>query len=287
VPPRRPSPIGAHAPATAGLARGALKYAVSIGAEAVQVFVSSPRGWAATAGDPRDDHAFREGCAAAKMPVFVHAPYLVNLGSPTPTTREKSVVALRHALTRGAAIGAAGVVVHSGSAIAGARRDIALTQLREALLPLLDAVPDGGPTLLIEPTAGGGEPLASHVEDLGEYFVMLERHPKLGVCLDTCHAQAAGHDLAAPGGVRTTLTALVKAVGRGRLGLIHANDSRDTVGSRRDRHAAIGEGSIGTAPFRELFVHPATRGVPVIIETPGGQRGQHRDIALLKTLRDG
>jgi deoxyribonuclease-4 len=258
-----------------------------VGAEAVQVFVSSPRGWAATPGDPRDDHAFREGCDAAKMPVFVHAPYLVNLGSPTVTTREKSAVALAHALARGGAIGAAGVVVHSGSAVAGARRDTALAQLREVLLPLLDAVPDGGPRLLIEPTAGGGQALAARVEELGEYFAALESHPRLGVCLDTCHAQAAGHDLAAPGGVRTTLTALVKAVGRGRLGLIHANDSRDPVGSLRDRHAAIGEGSIGTAPFRELFVHPATRGVPIVIETPGGEAGQRRDIGVLRALRDG
>lgn len=269
-----------------GLARGALKYAVSIGAEAIQVFVSNPRGWAASAGDPRDDHAFREGCTAARLPVFVHAPYLVNLGSPTEATRHRSVDALRHAIERGAAIGAAGIVVHGGSAVAGARRDTALGQLRETLLPLLDAIPDSGPKLLIEPTAGGGEALAARIEDLSEYFAAVDSHPRLGVCLDTCHAQAAGHDLAAPGGVRTALTALVKAVGRNRLALIHANDSRDPLGSRRDRHAAIGEGSIGKAPFRELFVHSATREVPVVIETPGGMAAHRKDVALLKSLRD-
>jgi deoxyribonuclease-4 len=269
------------------LARGALRYAVDVGAEAIQVFVSNPRGWAPSPGDPRDDHAFREGCAAARMPVFVHAPYLVNLGSPTLATQQKSVQALEHALGRGAAIGACGVVVHSGSAVAGARRSSALDQLRELLLPLLDGVPADGPRLLIEPTAGGGQSLAARVEELAEYFDVLERHPRLGVCLDTCHAQAAGHDLAAPGGVRSTLNALVKAVGRGRLGLLHANDSRDPLGSRRDRHEAIGAGSIGTDPFRELFVHPATRAVPVVVETPGGAAGHRRDLALLRRLRDG
>lgn len=286
MPPRRPSPIGVHAPATGGLSRGALRYAGQVGAEAVQVFVSNPRGWAPSAGDPRDDHAFREGCAAGRIPAFVHAPYLVNLGSPTAATRDKSVAALRHALDRATAIGAAGVVVHAGSAVGSARRDQALTQLRELLLPLLDSIPDDGPRLLVEPTAGGGQALASRVEDLTEYFATLEDHPRLGVCLDTCHALAAGHDLAAPGGVRATLSALVKAVGRGRLGLVHANDSKDPVGSSRDRHATLGSGTIGTDPFRELFVHPATRGVPVIVETPGGADGQRRDVALLRELRD-
>lgn len=272
---------------TGGLARGALRYAGQVGAEVVQVFVSTPRGWAPSAGDPRDDHAFREGCAAGRIPVFVHAPYLVNLGSPTAATREKSVVALTHSLRRGQHIGATGVVVHAGSAVGKARRDDALAHLRELLLPILDTVPDGGPRLLIEPTAGGGQALAARVEDLEEYFEVLEGHPRLGVCLDTCHAFAAGHDLASPGGVRTMLKALVKAVGRDRLGLVHANDSRDPLGSTRDRHTALGDGTIGLDPFKELFVHPATRGVPVVVETPGGADGHARDIALLRGLRDG
>jgi deoxyribonuclease-4 len=253
----------------------------------VQVFVSNPRGWAPSAGNERDDHAFREGCSAGRIPVFVHAPYLVNLGSPSAATRDKSVVSLTHALRRGHELGADGVVVHAGSAVAGARRDEAMAQLRALMMPVLDAVPDGGPRLLIEPTAGGGQALASRVEDLAEYFAALDDHPRLGVCLDTCHAYAAGHDLAQPGGVRAMLSALVKAVGRGRLGLVHANDSRDPLGSTRDRHAPLGEGTIGLDPLRELFVHPATREVPLVVETPGGADGHRRDIELLRSLRDG
>ncbi len=287
MPPRRPSPIGVHAPTAGGLSRGALRYAGVVGAQAVQVFVSNPRGWAPSVGSPRDDHAFREGCAAGRIPVFIHAPYLVNLGSPNETTRERSAAAVRHALHRGAQIAASGVVIHAGSGVTRDRRQAALRQVREALLPMLDVVGDSGPRLLVEPTAGGGAPLAARVEELAEYFAVLEAHPRLGVCLDTCHAYSAGHDLAAAGGVRSTLNALVRAVGKGRLALVHANDSRDRLGSTRDRHERIGAGGIGLAPFGELFVHPATRGVPVIIETPGGEEAHRRDIATLIRLRDG
>lgn len=286
MPPRKPSPVGSHVPVGAGLARAALPYAQRVGAQAVQVFLGNPRGWATSAGDPAQDGAFRRGCADAGMPVFVHAPYLVNFGSPVAVTATRSVEALRHVLERGRAVGARGVVVHSGSAVAGTRRDEAMAQLRELLLPVLDGIGPEHPRLLVEPTAGGGEALAATVEDLGPYFAALEHHPALGVCLDTCHAMAAGHDLAAPGGVRRTLTALVKTVGRGRLGLVHANDSRDPVGSGRDRHAAIGAGTIGADAFAELFVHPATRGVPLVVETPGGEAGHTADVALLRRIRD-
>jgi deoxyribonuclease-4 len=280
------SPVGAHVPAGGGLARTALPYAQRIGAEAVQVFLGNPRGWAATTGSPSQDSAFREGCGEAGMPVFLHAPYLINFGSPVLTTVERSVESLRHAFARGAAVGARGVVLHAGSAVDPAHRDAAGIALRELLLPLLDGLGDGDPALLIEPTAGGGAPLAATVADLGPYFDLLERHPRLGVCLDTCHLYAAGQDIATPGGLRSALGSLVRTVGRGRLQLIHANDSRDPLGSNRDRHQTIGAGAIGLEPFAELFRHPAVHGVPVVVETPGGEAGHTRDVALLKTLRD-
>lgn len=287
MPARKPNPVGAHVPSAGGLARTALPYARRIGAQAVQIFLSNPRGWAAATGDVAQDESFAEACAAERIPVFVHAPYLINLGSPQPVTRERSRVALRQALERGAAVGAAGVVLHAGSAVDPSARDSALVQVREALLPLLIAL-DNAPAhlrLLIEPTPGGGA-LAATVEDLGPYFAALDHHPRLGVCLDTCHVYAAGHDLAAPGGARRVLNLLVKTVGRGRLGLVHANDSRDPLGSHRDRHAAIGVGTIGIEPFAELFVHPATRGVPVIVETPGGEQQHLADVRALQRLRD-
>lgn len=286
MPPRKPSVVGAHVFTAGGLATGGLGYARQIGADAVQVFLSNPRGWAASPGDPAEDTRFRDGCRTARTPVFVHAPYLVNLGSPTPVTQEKSVAALLHSLARGRAVGAAGVVFHAGSAVDGSRRDTAMKRVRELLLPLLDTMDDAGPRLLVEPTAGGGEALAATVEETAAYLGALDSHPALGVCLDTCHLFAAGHDLATPGGMRTTLTAAQKALGRERLALVHANDSKDGCGSRRDRHESLGKGKIGAEPFAELFRHPVTRGVPVIVETPGKVDDHSRDVALLKELRD-
>jgi len=285
MPPRKPSAVGAHVPVSGGLGK-ALAYAREIGAGALQVFVSNPRGWAPSAGDPETDERFGADCAAAGLPVFVHAPYLVNFGSPTAATLGRSVAAVEHALARGAAIGARGVVVHAGSAVAGAHRDDALAQLRSHLLPVLEAADPAGPRVLVEPTAGGGQALAATVQDLQEWFAQVDDHPMLGVCLDTCHAFAAGHDVAVPGGMKQTLDALVKAVGRGRLDLVHANDSKDRLGSARDRHEAIGQGRIGKEPFAELFRHPATRGVPVVVETPGDAASHRRDIELLCSLRD-
>ncbi len=278
------SPVGAHVPVTRGLADGALGYADRVGAEAVQIFGSNPRGWAPAAVDVAQEAAFRDGCGQRGIPAFVHAPYLINFASPTPPTLEKSAAATVQALRRGTGVGALGVVIHAGSAVAGEHRDAALKQLREHLLPVLDAIPEDGPRLLIEPTAGGGQAMAARMEALADYFDVLDHHQRLGVCLDTCHAFAAGHDLTARGGVRRMITALLAAVGRGRLGLVHANDSRDPLGSTRDRHAAIGDGTIGTGPFAELLAHPAVRGVPFVVET--AKETHAADIAALKGLRD-
>jgi deoxyribonuclease-4 len=286
----RPSrrPVGAHAPTAGGLAKAALPYLDATAAEAVQVFISNPRGWALSPGDPAQDARFVAGCAErGGVPVFVHASLLVNLGSPTPATVEQSTGALAHALERGAAIGARGVVFHAGSAVNDGHAEKALRQVREALLPLLDrAVASEWPRLLVEPSAGGGRALAARVEQLGPYLDAVNRHPWLGVCFDTCHAWAAGHDLATPGGMTATLDSLVETTGPDRLWLVHANDSKDPCGSTRDRHETIGKGTIGETGFLELMTHPATIGIPVIVETPSERHHGHAtDIATLQGLR--
>ncbi|WP_308405741.1 deoxyribonuclease IV [Streptomyces tardus] len=282
------NPIGGHVPVAGGLAAVGLSHARDLAAEAVQVFVANPRGWATPPGDPRQDEQFLAGCAAESLPVYVHAPYLINFGSSNAETAERSVRSMRHSLRRGRAVGAHGVVVHTGSATGGRSREVALAQVRELVLPLLEELTDpADPWLLLEPTAGQGASLCSTAEDLAPYFDALDRHPMLGVCLDTCHAFAAGHDMAAPGGTKKMLDEMVAATGPGRLKLIHANDSKDVAGARKDRHANIGAGHIGTEPFAELFRHPETAGAPLVIETPGGPDGHRADIRLLKSLRDG
>ncbi|MGK5532289.1 deoxyribonuclease IV [Streptomyces sp. URMC 129] len=286
VPPVR-NPIGGHVPVAGGLAAVGVPYARAMGAEALQVFVANPRGWATPAGDPRQDELFRAACAEEGLPAYVHAPYLINPGSHNENTARLSVVSLRHSLRRAAAIGARGVVVHTGSATGGRSRGTALAQVRELLLPLLDELTDDDPPLLLEPTAGQGASLCSLVADLGPYLEALERHPRLGICLDTCHVFAAGHDLAAPGGVKALLDELEETAGPGRLRLIHANDSKDVAGAHKDRHENVGAGHIGAEPFADLFRHPATEGVPLIIETPGRAEGHAADVARLKELRGG
>ncbi|WP_327269790.1 deoxyribonuclease IV [Streptomyces sp. NBC_01218] len=281
------NPVGAHVPVAGGLVKSGLGHADELAAETVQIFVANPRGWATPAGKPDQDALFREKCEARRMPVYVHAPYLINFGSHTGATVEKSVDSLRHSLRRARATGARGVVVHTGSATGGRPREVALAQVRAHLLPLLDELThDDDPDLLLESTAGQGSSLCSRTWDFGPYFEALDSHPKLGVCLDTCHIHAAGHDLAVPGGMRRTLDLLVETVGEGRLKLIHANDSKDVVGAHKDRHERIGSGHIGAEPFRELFTHPATAGVPLVVETPGGKEGNAADVARLKELRD-
>lgn len=281
--------IGAHIQIKGGLARGGLAYTDAVGAGAVQVFVGNPRGWKLTAGDPKQDALFVEGCAERGVPSFIHTPFLVNVGSPTEATVEQSIASIAHNLARGVELGVRGVVVHAGSAVGEDRYEAALRQLHDRLLPVLDGIPDDGPRLLIEPTAGGGKALAATVEELGPYFAALDNHPLLGVCFDTCHAWAAGHDLVTPGGMTATLDSLEAVVGPGRLGLVHVNDSLDECGSKRDRHTTIGEGSIGVPPFAELLAHPSMVGVPMVVETPSEldgspSAGHKRDIDLLRSL---
>jgi deoxyribonuclease-4 len=269
-----------------GLARAALSYVDTVDARAVQVYVSNARSWARGDGDPEQDREFRQGIEKREIPAYVHAALLTNLGSPTPATVTQSIATLTHALERAHAIGAVGVVFHAGSAVDERHEEPALAQLHEHLLPLLDtAAARGYPRLLVEPSAGGGRSLAARVEQLARYLDAVERHPMLGVCFDTCHAWAAGHDLSSPGGMTATLDALVAACGPDRLALVHANDSKDPVGSTRDRHENIGAGQIGAAGFGELFTHPAVAGVPVIVETPSeGAAGHARDITALRGL---
>jgi deoxyribonuclease-4 len=286
--------IGSHATVTGGVATGGLAYAAEVGAEVIQVFVSNPRGWAAGPGDAGQDARLRE----SEIPVFVHATYMINLGSGNPEVAAKSADAVAHALRRGGEIGARGVVVHTGSAAGwaaagegeGDAGERALRQIGEIALPLLDKLDDDDPDLLFEPMAGQGQMLCARAGDLATYLSAVEYHPKAGVCLDTCHMFAAGHDLTAEGGVAAMLGEVSTVTGStatgtdvGRVKLVHANDSVLGCGSKRDRHEAIGAGMIGTAPFRELLATLPC--VPFVVETPGGKAGHARDIATLKELR--
>ena len=294
--PHERNPIGTHVQVGKGLVKGALASADELGCETLQIFVGNPRGWALSSGKPEEDKAFRREIEARGMRAFIHAPYLVNLGSPTPATYERSAAVVAHNLQRAADLGVEGVVVHTGSfvdpdpASSEEKYAAAMRQVREALLPVLDGLDRLGsdaPWLLLEPTAGQGRSLCAGVEDLTAYLGALDLHPRAGICLDTCHVFAAGAPLDEDGGATATVDRIVEIGGPGRLRLIHANDSMDVRGAFKDRHQQIGRGHIGTGAFAELFAHPATAGVPFVLETPGSRDVDNPDIPLLKQLRAG
>ena len=284
--PKQLSRIGAHTPTTGGMAKRSIEYAKTTGAEVIQVFASSPRMWAMPAPKPDLDAAFKEKAVELDIHTYVHAPFLINLGSPTEATYINSLASTSYSLQRAVDIGALGVVIHTGSAVDTSHVEKAWKQIHEGMMPILNALNDDSPFLLLEPTAGQGQSLVKKLDDLAHYLEALEYHPKVGICLDTCHVFAAGHDIAVKGGMSKTLDLLVEIAGIERFKLVHANDSMDICGALKDRHQNIGDGHIGIEPFAELLAHPATAGVPLVLETPGMEEKHTVEVALLKALRD-
>lgn len=283
--PKKLPRIGAHTPTSGGMAKRSLGYAETIQAEAIQVFASNPRGWAMPEPNPAADEEFRSKAAAMDIATYVHAPFLINLGSPTEGTYKNSLNSTAYSLRRGKDIGALGVVIHTGSAVDEGHVPNAWKQIHEGMMPILNALDDDAPSLLLEPTAGQGQSLVKKLDDLENYLKALEYHPKVGICLDTCHVFAAGHDIAKKGGMTETLDLLVQIAGAERFQLVHANDSMDVCGALKDRHQNIGEGFIGIDPFKEMLKHPAVANAPLILETPGEEPEHGKEVALLKKLR--
>lgn len=277
--------IGAHVPTSGGMAKRSIDYAETIAAEAIQVFTSNPRGWAMPETNHDADALFREKAEALDLETYVHAPFLINLGSPTEDTYKNSLASTAYSLKRGQEIGALGVVVHTGSAVKEENVANAWKQIKKGVMPILESLDNEAPFLLLEPTAGQGQSLVKKLDDLANYLQALENHPKVGICLDTCHVFAAGHDIAKKGGMKETLDLLVEIAGVERIQLIHANDSMDVCGALKDRHQNIGDGFIGVDPFAELLAHPAVANAPLILETPGAEPEHGKEVALLKKLR--
>ncbi|MEV0787919.1 deoxyribonuclease IV [Kribbella sp. NPDC050459] len=270
------SRIGSHVAVAGGLVKTGVGEADLIGAEIIQFFAGNPRGWARAAVDPAADEAFRTACRERDLAVVVHAPHLINLCSPSGLVVERSADLLEVTMRRAAALGAGAVVVHAGSLVTESRRGEVLGGLRDLVLPVVDRWDEV--QLLIEPTAGAGAAAASTFESSIEYLAALHDE-RIGLCLDTCHLHAAGEDLMDVAAMESVLTAL----GPQRIGLVHVNDSRDPVGSRRDRHESIGLGTIGLTGVESVLAVPSLRDVPLLVETPT----HARDVALLKDLRAG
>lgn len=262
----------------------AVDRALERGAEVMQIFAASPRMWKLARVHPDADLDLRrEMRLHGVKPLFIHAPYLINLASPRSATRDLSLKTLQWNLQRAADLAAVGVVVHAGAAV-GQPHPRALKNVATSIEKVLGSAMKG-PRLLVELTAGGGSPVACNFEQAEQLLDACSGHPRLSFCIDTCHLHAAGYDVATAEGVDQLVREIRSTVGLRRIGLIHANDSRDPRGSHRDRHWHIGQGYIGIKGFQAIVNHPRLQKVPLICETPGLVKDDRRNIALLKRLR--
>ncbi len=277
--------LGAHVSTAGGVAK-AFARGHDIGCESLQIFVKSPSQWRAKALDPAEVEAFHAERAAAPQPVVAHAAYLINLASPKPDVLGASVAALTDELMRCDSLGLDGLVLHPGGHLGGGV-DLGIETVARSLDLVLKTVPPGTTKVLLENTAGQGTTLGSTFEELGRIIALTEQRERLGVCVDTCHAFAAGFDLTSEAGYEALLAEIDARVGFERVRCVHVNDSKHPVGSRKDRHENIGEGEIGEDLFARLVNDARFSRLPLILETPLGDDdlGHRRDLERLKGLR--
>lgn len=265
----------------------AVERAVSVGSSALQVFVKSSNQWAARAFAPGEVEAFRRAAAEAGIDrhVVAHASYLVNLASTEDALWERSVEAFGLELDRCAELGIPALVVHPGSPKdAGAEAGIA--RVAAALDRVYATKSRASVRTLLEITAGQGRVLGGKFEELGAIVAAAQCEDRLGVCFDTCHAVAAGHDLGSEVAYAATFDALDQAVGLSRLLAFHLNDSKGKLGSRLDRHEHLGRGTVGLEAFRRIVNDPRFRGLPMVLETPKGDdlAEDRENLAVLRGL---
>ena len=274
--------FGAHC---SGGVKKALERAAEIGADAVQLFVQSPRAWRFPEHDPADLARFRarrSELGIAPGGVVVHALYLVNLASPDDALYEKSVTTMRNTVDASCAIGADAVVFHVGSHL-GSGFEAGLERVLPALELVLARCRDDT-WLCLENSAGAGGTIGRSLEELAVLVDRLDRHPRLGVCLDSCHLWVSGYDVTDPAALDAVVAEVDDGIGLDRLRVLHVNDAAAPLGSNRDRHANIGEGELGET-LAVFLSHPSFQGLPALLEVPGPDN-HGADAAEVQKLRD-
>jgi deoxyribonuclease IV len=258
--------IGAHVSSSGGI-HTTIDRAVAIGAESVQLFTQSPRAWRPTNHDPATFERFRERRAEEHIGgVLCHALYLCNLAAPNDEVYSKSVAAMENTMDVACAIGADGVVFHVGSHL-GSGFEAGLERVLPAMAQVLERSSETT-WLLMENSAGAGGTIGRSLAELAALFERLDRHPRLGVCLDSCHLYVSGVDVTDPAALDACLDELDSAIGLDRLRALHVNDSAAPLGSNRDRHANIGEGLLGER-LGIFLACPRLQGLPAVLETAG------------------
>lgn len=273
---------GAHVSTSGGI-HTAVDRIEERGGDAVQLFTQSPRAWRPTSHSPENVQRFRERRAEAGVgAVLCHALYLINLASPDEALYERSLASLLHTIDVASAIEADGVVLHIGSHL-GAGFESGLARAVPALEEGLARL--AGPTwLLLENSAGAGGTMGRSVEELAAVVNRLGRHPRLGLCLDSCHLWVSGVDVTDPPVVDATLAEVGAEVGLERLRALHVNDAQAPLGSNRDRHANLGEGLLGEG-LGAFLAAPALQALPAVLETPGPD-GHGPDAGEIRKLRE-
>ncbi|GIX06507.1 MAG: putative endonuclease 4 [Candidatus Poribacteria bacterium] len=275
-------PIGAHIRTDKGWT-GLFRYAKEWGAEVIQIFTGSPRQYHSKRYQPAEVENYLRAWKAAGEPLVIsHASYLVNLASPKEEVRRKARETFAAELDRCEALGLPLVVLHIGSALDAPPQEALETVLRE-LNELIRQT--GSVRVLLENAAGQGSSLGATFEEIAWLLERLEPPERFGVCLDTCHAFAAGYDLRGDA-YEETWKQFEELIGLDRLFVLHFNDSKGPLGDRKDRHEHIGKGGLGEEPFRRLLHDPRLRAIPVFIETPDDLKWHARNLARLKALRD-
>ncbi len=280
--------IGAHV-SSAGGHYLVFERARAIGAEAVQLFISAPQQWKLP--DPSDEQidTFRRQQAAAGIPAFFHGVYLINFGGRDEALLGRSVASLKAYRHFAGRMGVTGTIFHVGSHLGAGFDGAMVERIARMLGEVLAAEPDNPSLLILENNAGQGNCIGGKFGELGAIIRALGGHPRVAVCLDTCHAYAMGYDMATANGCATAMEEFDREVGFGRLVAVHANDTKQPLGTFRDRHENIGEGHIGMAGFRTLMAHRAFREVPFLLEVPGfdGKGPDAKNIRRLKKIRRG
>lgn len=275
--------LGAHVSIAGGLRNAPIR-AAEIDATAVQIFTKQANRWADPVLDPEQVAAFRVGMREAGVGfVCAHDSYLINLATPDPVLRDRSYASFKAELERCSELDLDAVVTHPGNATDGeAARGIA--QNAELIGRALEEV-EGRTRVLLETTAGTGKALGATFEELAAIREAIPEavRGRVGVCLDTCHVYAAGYDLVER--YDEVMEEFDRVLGLAQLGLFHLNDSKKPLGSRRDRHTDIGEGTLGDEPFRRIMNDPRLSTVPRVLETPKGDDHAAADRRNLERLR--
>ena len=258
--------IGAHLSSAGGI-HTAVDRAEAVGAESLQVFTQSPRTWRPTNHDPETFERFRERREEVGLRgVLCHALYLCNFATTNDEVYQKSIIALRTTMEVACAIGAEGVVVHIGSHL-GAGFDAGLERVLPAMEQVL-ALSNDTTWLLMENSAGAGGTIGRSIDELATIYERLDRHPHLGLCLDSCHLYVSGIDVTDAARFDALLDEVDGSIGLDRLRALHVNDSAAALGSNRDRHANIGEGLLGEK-LGVFLGNERVQGLPAVLEVAG------------------